>query len=79
MGTFFSGSVTERPMKTRRLWIVLAVVLPFALFFGSPAQTQDLRAVTFVQPSPSAINSFPVFVAIGEGLSLIHISEPTRR
>ena len=54
-------------MKTRRLWIVLAVVLPFALFFGSPAQTQDLRAVTFVQPSPSAINSFPVFVAIGEG------------
>ena len=54
-------------MKTRRLWIVLAVVLPLALFFGSPAQTQDLRAVTFVQPSPSAINSFPVFVAIGEG------------
>jgi NitT/TauT family transport system substrate-binding protein len=31
------------------------------------AQAQDLREVTFVQPSPSAINSFPVFVAIGEG------------
>lgn len=28
---------------------------------------QDLRAVTFAQPSPSAINSFPVYVAIGEG------------
>jgi NitT/TauT family transport system substrate-binding protein len=28
---------------------------------------QDLRPITFVQPSPSAINSFPVFVAIGEG------------
>ena len=67
MGTFFSGSVTEKPMITRRLWIALAVVLPFALLVGAPAQTQELRAVTFVQPSPSAINSFPVFVAIGEG------------
>jgi NitT/TauT family transport system substrate-binding protein len=28
---------------------------------------QALTPVTFVQPSPSAINSFPVFVAIGEG------------
>lgn len=28
---------------------------------------QDLRDITFVQPSPSAINSFPVFTAIGEG------------
>jgi NitT/TauT family transport system substrate-binding protein len=54
-------------MMTRRLWIALAVVLPFALLVGAPAQTQELRAVTFVQPSPSAINSFPVFVAIGEG------------
>jgi len=67
VGTFFSGSVTEKPMMTRRLWIALAVVLPFALLVGAPAQTQELRAVTFVQPSPSAINSFPVFVAIGEG------------
>ncbi len=31
------------------------------------AQGQDLREVTFVQPSPSAINSFPIYVAIGEG------------
>jgi NitT/TauT family transport system substrate-binding protein len=30
-------------------------------------QAQEMREVTFVQPSPSAINSFPVFVAIGEG------------
>jgi NitT/TauT family transport system substrate-binding protein len=49
------------------MWIALALVLPFALLVGAPAQTQELRAVTFVQPSPSAINSFPVFVAIGEG------------
>ncbi len=26
-----------------------------------------MRNITFVQPSPSAINSFPVYVAIGEG------------
>src|SRR5690606_22645345 len=33
----------------------------------TPLLAQDLREITFVQPSPSAINSFPVFVAIGEG------------
>ncbi|MGI9504907.1 MAG: ABC transporter substrate-binding protein [Geminicoccaceae bacterium] len=32
-----------------------------------PATGQDLEQITFVQPSPSAINSYPVFVAIGEG------------
>ena len=32
-----------------------------------PAQAQELREITFVQPSPSAINSFPIYVAIGEG------------
>ena len=30
-------------------------------------QAQALREITFVQPSPSAINSFPIYVAIGEG------------
>ncbi|MCA0448204.1 MAG: ABC transporter substrate-binding protein [Proteobacteria bacterium] len=35
-----------------------------AFSFRAAAQAQN---VTFVQPSPSAINSFPVFVAIGEG------------
>jgi len=34
---------------------------------STTALAQDLRDITFVQPSPSAINSFPVFVAIGEG------------
>jgi NitT/TauT family transport system substrate-binding protein len=42
----------------------LAVASPFGV--GS-AMAQDLTKVTFVQPSPSAINSFNVFVAIGEG------------
>jgi NitT/TauT family transport system substrate-binding protein len=32
-----------------------------------PLAAQELKQVTFVQPSPSAINSFTVFVAIGEG------------
>ncbi|MEM8957104.1 MAG: ABC transporter substrate-binding protein [Pseudomonadota bacterium] len=55
-------------MTTRRLFTAaFAAALPVAALFGSVAQAQDLREITFVQPSPSAINSFPVFVAIGEG------------
>jgi len=45
---------------------VLAAI-PAAGLMGTMAFAQDLRDITFVQPSPSAINSFPVFVAIGEG------------
>ena len=55
-------------MLTRRfLMKALAAALPFATLLGAPATAQELRQITFVQPSPSAINSFPVFVAIGEG------------
>ena len=43
-----------------------AAVTTSALFAGT-VQAQEMRDITFVQPSPSAINSFPVFVAIGEG------------
>jgi NitT/TauT family transport system substrate-binding protein len=43
-----------------------AVVLALAAA-TLPAQGQELREITFVQPSPSAINSFPIYVAIGEG------------
>ncbi|MEM9247549.1 MAG: ABC transporter substrate-binding protein [Pseudomonadota bacterium] len=43
-----------------------AAAAALALTAGG-AVAQDLRDITFVQPSPSAINSFPVFVAIGEG------------
>jgi NitT/TauT family transport system substrate-binding protein len=42
-----------------------AIVL--ALAAAPLAQGQDLKEVTFVQPSPSAINSFPIYVALGEG------------
>jgi NitT/TauT family transport system substrate-binding protein len=34
---------------------------------AGPALAQDLTPVTFVQPNPSSISSFPVFVAQGEG------------
>lgn len=48
----------------------IAVALGAAMVWTAAAgvsHAQDLRQITFVQPSPSAINSFPVFVAIGEG------------
>lgn len=38
-----------------------------ATLVATPLGAQEMRAVTFVQPNPSAISSFPVFVAIGEG------------
>jgi len=55
-------------MITRRLFTsAIAAALPLAALALQPAYAQDMRDITFVQPSPSAINSFPVFVAIGEG------------
>ncbi|MEZ5594234.1 MAG: ABC transporter substrate-binding protein [Gammaproteobacteria bacterium] len=55
-------------MITRRIFTAaLAAALPLAMLVGAPTHAQELRKITFVQPSPSAINSFPVFVAIGEG------------
>jgi len=55
-------------MITRRTFTAaIAAMLPLAAITSAPGHAQDLRKITFVQPSPSAINSFPVFVAIGEG------------
>ena len=54
-------------MTTRRTFTLFLAALPLAGLLGTTALAQDLREITFVQPSPSAINSFPVFVAIGEG------------
>lgn len=51
-------------LKRRGLGVLAGAALAAA---ACGAQAQDMTAVTFVQPSPSAINSFPVFVAIGEG------------
>lgn len=54
-------------MITRRFFTAALTALPVVAVLSSQAQAQDMRDITFVQPSPSAINSFPVFVAIGEG------------
>lgn len=52
-----------RPRATSAIVAAVVAALAAAPWDDALAQTQ----VTFVQPSPSAINSFPVFVAIGEG------------
>ena len=54
-------------MITRRTFKAMLSAIPALGLLGAGALAQDLRDITFVQPSPSAINSFPVFVAIGEG------------
>ncbi len=55
-------------MLTRRMFTAaLVAALPLTLLSTPDVSAQDLRKITFVQPSPSAINSYPVFVAIGEG------------
>ncbi|WP_434055143.1 MAG: ABC transporter substrate-binding protein [Roseibium sp.] len=54
-------------MMNRRTFTTLLSAVPVAGLFAKSAFAQGLRDITFVQPSPSAINSFPVFVAIGEG------------
>ena len=54
-------------MTTRRKFAMLFAAIPVVGLLSTAAVAQDLRDITFVQPSPSAINSFPVFVAIGEG------------
>lgn len=45
----------------------LAAIALAAAMGTAPAMAQELRQITFVQPSPSAINSFNIFVAMGEG------------
>ncbi len=56
-------------MLNRRIFTALmASALALSpLGIATMASAQALTKVTFVQPSPSAINSFNVFVAIGEG------------
>lgn len=54
-------------MINRRTFTTMLAAVPAAGLVGTKGLAQDLRDITFVQPSPSAINSFPVFTAIGEG------------
>ena len=53
-------------MMNRRIFTTL-MASALALGVTGPVAAQEMTKVTFVQPSPSAINSFNVFVAIGEG------------
>jgi NitT/TauT family transport system substrate-binding protein len=53
-------------MLNRRIFNAL-MASAVALGLSSPSLAQEMTKVTFVQPSPSAINSFNVYVAIGEG------------
>ncbi len=53
-------------MLNRRIFNAL-MASALALGLTGPATAQEMTKVVFVQPSPSAINSFNVFVAIGEG------------
>jgi len=46
---------------------VFAATLVAAAALAVGDARAQMKEVTFVQPNPSAINSFPVFVAIGEG------------
>ncbi len=59
--------ITRRGISGLRPATTGLLTAAFVALAGMPASGQDLTPVTFVQPSPSAINSFPVFVAIGEG------------
>ena len=54
-------------MNRRAFTASLLAAVPATGLLGTSALAQSMRDITFVQPSPSAINSFPVFVAIGEG------------
>lgn len=54
-------------MNRRAFTASLLSAIPATTLMSKGAFAQNLRDITFVQPSPSAINSFPVFVAIGEG------------
>ena len=51
----------------RRHLFRAATAAALAAWAALPGAAQELEKITFVQPNPSAINSFPVFVAIGEG------------
>ncbi|MEZ5934655.1 MAG: ABC transporter substrate-binding protein [Alphaproteobacteria bacterium] len=60
-------STKTHPVNRRSAMALGAMAAATAALFTLPATGQDLEKITFAQPSPSAVNSFPVFVAIGEG------------
>jgi NitT/TauT family transport system substrate-binding protein len=53
--------------RIARRGVIAATVGLMPVALAVPALAQDMTTVTYVSPSPSAINSFPIYVAIGEG------------
>lgn len=52
----------------RPLWAALCVLAGLLIGgAGQPAQAQDAKEITVILPNPSAVNVFPLHVAIGEG------------
>jgi NitT/TauT family transport system substrate-binding protein len=54
-------------MKTVTSGALAVAAALAAACLGGAAQAQDLKAVTVILPNPSALNVFPMHVAIGEG------------
>ena len=60
-------SVSTFSRTGRRAVIAGSLATVAAVALGARDARAQVQNVTFVQPSPSAINSFPIYVAIGEG------------
>ena len=56
-----------KKMKLISKFVPVIAVTVFGLSTAHMANAQPLTRITYVSPSPSAINSFPIFVAMGEG------------
>ena len=56
-----------KKMKTITKLVPVVAVTILGLLTANVSSAQQLTRVTFVSPSPSAINSFQIFVAMGEG------------
>ena len=56
-----------KKMKFISKLVPIAAVGIFGLLTANISNAQQVTRITYVSPSPSAINSYPIFVAIGEG------------
>ena len=59
--------MTETRRLSRRAFAIVAAVLALGRPGGPVAHAQDLKRITVILPNPSALNVFPMHVAIGEG------------
>jgi NitT/TauT family transport system substrate-binding protein len=56
-----------KKMKIISKLVPVVAVTALGLLTANVSNAQQLTRVTYVSPSPSAINSYPIFVAMGEG------------